>query len=422
MILPELRAYNMRVTITLCFVVALIEGLDLQSAGIAAAGIREAFSLSPSMMGWMFSSSIIGLLPGAFIGGWLADRIGRKRVLAGSVILFGIFSLATAYCADVYLLLIVRFLTGLGLGAALPNLIALSSEAVEERYRSTAISVMYCGVPLGGATASLISMLFPSNWQTIFIVGGIAPLLVAPLIMFVMPESEAFHNRASAKKAHAAEQTDTRIGLLTEGRAVSTLTLWMSYFFTLTVMYMMLNWLPTLLIDQGFSRPQASGIQMMFGVGGAVGSLAAGLLLDRINQQKVTLGMYALVLASLTGLAFSTGFPAMMLSGFVFGFAILGSQLVLYSLAPRLYPTRIRATGVGSAVAVGRLGSVAGPLVAGQLLALGVGSAGVLGACMPGLVIASLAAVRLLGGLKVAKNDVGGSIHHSPASTAKALQ
>ena len=124
-----------RLTIVICFIVALIEGLDLQSAGIAAAGIRAAFNLDPGMMGWMFSASIIGLLPGAFLGGYVADRIGRKKVLVAAVVLFGIFSLWTAYTGSLSGLLAARFLTGLGLGAALPNLIALCAEAVEERQR-----------------------------------------------------------------------------------------------------------------------------------------------------------------------------------------------------------------------------------------------------------------------------------------------
>ena len=189
-------------TVTLCFIVALIEGLDLQSAGIAAAGIRQAFELDQKMMGWMFSASIIGLLPGAFFGGWLADRIGRKRVLIGAVILFGIFSLWTAYVSSVNGLLLARLMTGLGLGAALPNLIALCAEAVEERRRGTAISIMYCGVPLGGAIAAVVGMLGGENWQTVFIVGGVAPLLVAPLLIFALPESRDFREQHQLSLIH----------------------------------------------------------------------------------------------------------------------------------------------------------------------------------------------------------------------------
>lgn len=133
-------------TIVLCFIVALIEGFDLQAAGTAAAGLRQTFALDPKMMGWVFSAGIIGLLPGAFFGGWIADRIGRKKILVGAVLLFGVFSLSTAYVETFSGLLLVRFMTGLGLGAALPNLIALCAEAVSERHRGLAISVMYAGV------------------------------------------------------------------------------------------------------------------------------------------------------------------------------------------------------------------------------------------------------------------------------------
>jgi len=373
-------------TVTLCFIVALIEGLDLQSAGIAAAGIRQAFELDQKMMGWMFSASIIGLLPGAFFGGWLADRIGRKRVLIGAVILFGIFSLWTAFVASVNGLLLARFMTGLGLGAALPNLIALCAEAVEERRRGTAISIMYCGVPLGGAIAAVVGMLGGESWQMVFIVGGVAPLLIAPLLMVMLPESRDF----SAQQSAAPTRVSTGHALFGEGRSVTTLALWVSYFFTLTVMYMLLNWLPSLLLEQGFSKPQAGTVQMLFNIGGAAGSLLGGVLLDRYNRTAVVVICYGGLLGALAALGLVSGLAAMAAAGFAAGLFMLAAQLVLYALAPPAYPTSVRATGVGAAVAVGRLGSVSGPLAAGQILAAGAGTTGVLLAASPGLVIAAL--------------------------------
>lgn len=379
-------------TVTLCFIVALIEGLDLQSAGIAAAGIRQAFELDQKMMGWMFSASIIGLLPGAFFGGWLADRIGRKRVLVGAVILFGIFSLWTAYVASVNGLLLARFMTGLGLGAALPNLIALCAEAVDERRRGTAISIMYCGVPLGGAIAAVVGMLGGESWQTVFIVGGVAPLLIAPLLIFALPESRDFREQ---HQGTAPARESTVQALFGEGRGGATLALWVSYFFTLTVMYMLLNWLPSLLLEQGFSKPQAGTIQMLFNIGGAIGSLLGGVLLDRRGRTGVVLFAYGGVLASLAGLGLASGMLAMAIAGFAAGLFIIAAQLVLYALAPPAYPTAVRATGVGAAVAVGRLGSVSGPLAAGQILAAGAGTTGVLLAASPGLVIAALVVIGM---------------------------
>ncbi|MFV0886085.1 3-(3-hydroxy-phenyl)propionate transporter MhpT [Metapseudomonas otitidis] len=381
-----------RLTILLCFIVALIEGLDLQSAGIAAAGIRAAFNLDPKMMGWMFSASIIGLLPGAFLGGCIADRIGRKKVLVAAVVLFGVFSLWTAYAGSLTGLLAARFLTGLGLGAALPNLIALCAEAVEERQRSTAISIMYCGVPLGGAVAALVGMLAGEAWQWVFIVGGVAPLVIAPLMLLMLPESAAFHHQ---RDHGGAVRPSTVEALCGDGRTRITLSLWVSYFFTLTVMYMLLNWLPSLLLELGFSKPQAGMVQMVFNVGGALGSLMGGVLLDRFRRTPVVLSIYTGLLLALAGIGFSGSVASMAAAGFAAGVFVMAAQLVLYALAPAYYPTQVRATGVGAAVAIGRLGSVSGPLAAGQILAAGAGTAGVLMAAAPGLLVAALVVVAL---------------------------
>jgi len=379
-------------TIALCFIVALIEGFDLQAAGTAAAGLRQTFALDPKMMGWVFSAGIIGLLPGAFFGGWIADRIGRKKILISAVLLFGVFSLATAYVDTFSGLLAVRFMTGLGLGAALPNLIALCAEAVGERHRGLAISVMYSGVPLGGALAAVVAMFTSEHWQTTFIIGGLVPVLVVPLMVLLLPESSVFRQQTNAVEARHS----TASALFGEDRARTTLALWLGYFFTLTVMYMLLNWLPSLLIAQGFSKPQAGMVQMLFNIGGALGSLLGGVLLDRCNGIKVVMFVYAGLLAALAGVGFSVGIVSMSAAGFAAGVFVMAAQLVLYALAPPAYPTAVRATGVGAAVAIGRLGSVAGPLAAGQLLGAGAGTAGVLLATSPGLVIAALAAITVL--------------------------
>ena len=380
-------------TIALCFIVALIEGFDLQAAGTAAAGLRQTFALDPKMMGWVFSAGIIGLLPGAFFGGWIADRIGRKKILIGAVLLFGVFSLNTAYVSSFSGLLLARFMTGLGLGAALPNLIALCAEAVGEQRRGTAISIMYAGVPLGGALAAVVAMLFAEHWQMTFIIGGLVPLLVVPLMVLLLPESSAFRQQQGSVSLARASTGQALFG---EDRTRVTLALWLSYFFTLTVMYMLLNWLPSLLLEQGFSKPQAGLVQMLFNIGGALGSLLGGLLLDRCDGIKVVLFVYAGLLAALAGVGLSVGIVPMAIAGFSAGLFVMAAQLVLYALAPPSYPTSVRATGVGAAVAIGRLGSVAGPLAAGQILAAGAGTTGVLLATSPGLLIAALAIISVI--------------------------
>lgn len=391
---PITQARRPILTIGLCFMVALLEGLDLQATGIAAPNMAKEFSLNSAMLGWVFSAGLLGLLPGAFVGGWLADRLGRKRILIVAVLLFGVFSLGTAHAWDYPTLLIARLMTGLGLGAALPILIAITSEAAPERLRSTAVSVTYCGVPLGGALASLIGMAgVGEGWRTVFYVGGIAPLIVALLLMVLLEESQAFRIRSQA----AAPPGGTLSHLFGSGQLSRTLLLWLACFFTLTVLYMLLNWLPSLLIGQGFTRPQASAVQILFNLGGATGSLLTGRMMDRGYAGRGVCIAYAGMLVSLAGLGFANSFSAMLLAGFSAGYCALGAQLVLYALAPTLYPTQVRATGVGASVAIGRLGSVAGPLAAGQILAAGAGVSGLLFAASPGLVLAAIASLTLLG-------------------------
>ncbi|NCE89378.1 3-(3-hydroxy-phenyl)propionate transporter MhpT [Pseudomonas sp. L13] len=383
-------------TIGLCFIVALFEGLDVQSAGIAGPAIAAHFGLSPSMMGAVFSASIIGLLPGALVGGWLADRLGRKRVLIVAVIIFGMFSLATAMAWSFESLLMMRFLTGVGLGAAMPNLIALASEAVEQRSHGQAVSIMYCGLPLGGAIAVLISNAdLEDSWKAVFYVGGVGPLLVVPLLCLWLPESAVYH--AQKERDHCARRPYLRV-LFQQGAARSTLLLWVSYFFTLMVLYLLQNWLPSLMMSQGLVRSDAGTVQVALNLGGAIGSLLMGLLMDRWRVTALIVSMYLGTVAALAGLGFSSQFYSMVIAAFAAGFFSIGSQLVLYALAPRFYPTGIRGTGVGSALAVGRLGSMSGPLVAGQMLAAGSGGAMVLMAATPGIVVAAAAMLFLVAG------------------------
>ncbi|WP_085725615.1 3-(3-hydroxy-phenyl)propionate transporter MhpT [Pseudomonas sp. R37(2017)] len=394
------------ITVLLCFVVALLEGIDIQSAGIAGPGIAAAFGLDRAQMGWVFSASILGLLPGAFLGGLMADRIGRKYVLIGSVILFGCFSLITTATWDLPGLLVARFMTGLGLGAALPNLIALSSESADDSARATAVSLMYCGVPLGGALASLASLFGGiENWKLVFHVGGWTPLLVAPLLHVLLPESAAYKGQA---QTGTTPRPSVWQGLFREGQALSTLLLWVSCFFTLTVVYMLLNWLPSLLIGQGFTRPQAGMVQLLLNLGMAAGSVLAGLLLDRWRASLLVSLIYIGILVSLLALGRSSDLTGMLLAGFAAGFFVLAAQLILYALAPQLYPAQVRATGVGSAVAVGRLGSISGPLIAGQMLATGAGASGLMLAASPGIVIAAVGLIVLL-------RQRNAGLSHSPA-------
>ncbi|HEX3382893.1 MAG TPA: 3-(3-hydroxy-phenyl)propionate transporter MhpT [Paraburkholderia sp.] len=381
-------------TIGLCLIVALLEGVDLQSTGLAAPRMAREFHLAVAQMGWAFSIGAFGLLPGAAIGGRLADRLGRKRVLMWSVALFGIFSLATAQVWDLNSLLAARFLTGLGLGAAMPNLIALCSEAARPDQRNTAVGAMYCGMPFGAALAAVVGILSPGDagWRHIFYVGGFGPLLVLPLLALFLRESAQFVAARATKGARRDASASVTRALWQEGRAGTTIALWISYLGTLIVLYFLINWLPSLVLTRGLTRVQSGVVQMMFNIGGGIGAIVIAGMMDRMGRRRTVAGMYVGIVVALGALLSANGGTSMAWGGLLAGLFLVGGQSVLYALASSLYPTEVRGTGVGAAVAVGRLGSILGPLIAGQLLAIGQGATVLLGASIPLIAIAAIGA------------------------------
>jgi AAHS family 3-hydroxyphenylpropionic acid transporter len=387
-----------KATIGLCLAIALLEGLDLQSAGVAGPRMAKEFSLAVAQMGWAFSAGAIGLLPGAALGGWLADRFGRKRVLMASVTLFGLFSLATTLVWNFEGLLVARLLTGLGLGAAMPNLIALCSEAAGPQQRSTAVGAMYCGMPFGAAIAAVIGMLgaSPTSWRDVFYVGGLGPIVMVPLLGVFLRESQQF---VAARAAQATRESVPGVSeaLWRHGRARITLALWISYLGTLIVLYFLMNWLPSMVLSRGLTRVQSNIVLMMFNIGGGIGAVAIATIMDRFGRRRTVIGMYAGVALALAVLSGAGGAVSMACGGLLCGLFLVGAQSALYALAGHAYPTEVRGTGVGAAVAVGRLGSILGPLVAGQLFALGQSASMLVAASIPLCVIAALAALTVVG-------------------------
>ncbi|EPF71071.1 3-(3-hydroxy-phenyl)propionate transporter MhpT [Acinetobacter rudis] len=380
-------------TLALCFAIAIFEGFDLQSMGVAAPRMRGEFGLDHAQMAWAFSAATLGTLPGALLGGRFADRIGRKKVLIFSILLFGIMSILTAFASQFNLLLVIRFLTGLGMGGALPMMITLASEAVSEKHRGTAVSIMYSGIPFGGILTSIVAMSLAgdSEWRHIFYIGGFAPVLLIPLLLKYLPESKAYLN--------VQQQVGTTpFGevLFAKERRFSTLQIWIGFFCTLVVLYFLLNWLPLLMGAQGLTKLEANYVQIGYNLGGVVGSIMMGILLDKLRMSFVVKLIYAGILISLCCLAISPTVTLLALAAIGCGVFIVGGQSALYGLAAMFYPTHMRGTGVGAAVAVGRLGSFAGPLLAGMLLSFGSSAGMVIGASIPMILIAAIAVLMLV--------------------------
>jgi AAHS family 3-hydroxyphenylpropionic acid transporter len=366
----------------ICLLAAMIEGFDIQAMGVAAPRMLPALHLTPGQAGWAFSASLIGLMVGASLGGALADRIGRRPVLAASVAAFGVFSLLTALVGGFAPLLVVRVLTGLGLGGAMPMLIALASEQASPARKATMVALIAGGMPLGGAAAGLIARtpMALDDWRTIFLVGGLAPLVIAPLLHLLLPVGRP--DRAAWRSG------DTVRALFGAGRWPVTACLWTSYALAALTLHLLLNWLPTLLVARGLPPASASGAAAMFNLGGAAGGLAFGLAVDRIGARWPLLAGFAGLAATLVVLAGAADGGTIIALAFAAGFLLMGGQFTLYGLGPPSYPAAVRGAGVGAAVAVGRVGSVLGPLAAAQLIGGGASSAAVVAALVPVVVLA----------------------------------
>ena len=382
-------------TLVLCFLAVVCEGLDIQSMGLAAPRMAPMLGLTRDQLGPLFSASILGLLIGAVVLGRVADRVGRKPTLIASLVVFGVFSAATAHVAGFGPLLAVRLAAGLGLGGALPNILALAAEAVSPARRTGLVTRITCGMPLGGALAGLVAANL--GWRDIFHVGGLAPLLLAPAVAVAMPESAAFRAARSDHPVRDAPPAFSAI-LFGGGRAVSTLLLWVASFGSLLALYVLLNWLPTLLTDKGLAKPAASLVSLLFNLGATIGVLIlAGLLAGRRPHWTIALWGLGLALSLLGLAAVAPTFLAAGAAGFVAGFFVSSAPLPLYGLAPGYYAVEMRGAGVGASVAVGRFGAIVGPMIAAALLSAGAGASGVLLALLPISAAAGGATLALIG-------------------------
>lgn len=322
----------------LCFLAGLCEGYDMLAAGIAAPKFAPVFGLTPGQLGLVFSAATFGLFVGALAGGRLADRIGRRAVIIGSLVLLGVFSIGSALVTQFDALLAMRFLTGLGLGGVLPNILALTNES-SRRPEQGAMRVTMLGssMPFGGAVLGILSAASPDlDWRTIFWIGGVAPLVVAVVMAVLLPAS-------TAQPAAAGPQGGLREALTGEGRIGASVLIWISSFFIALSLYLMISWLPSMLTAQGFDRGEVGRAVMMLTFGGA----ASGLVFGPLSRMKRRAALYVVcwagMIASVAAMAFAAGDPAVAAAAsFGVGFFLSGGQFLLYALATQLYPTPVR--------------------------------------------------------------------------------
>ena len=390
----------------LCFLVLIADGFDTAAMAFVAPSLMHELTISKLVLGPVLSAALIGLAAGALIAGPVADRVGRKRVLIVSVMLFSLASLGSASAHSVVTLGILRFLTGLGIGAAMPNCITLVSEFVPSKRRGFLVNLMFVGFPLGASTGGFMAAaLIPRyGWRSVFVVGGGAPLILG-LLLLALPESVSFMavrrwpvekvravllrlfggDRGARARIESAggfyleepvpRGAGSALGvLLAPELRFSTLMLWTAYFMGLLLYYLLTSWMPTLVRESGHTIHDAATVTALFPLGGGIGALVCGWLMDRVNATRVVCAAYTLTAILLVVLSRSTGaIGTLMMVTFLAGIAMNGAQTSMPVLAAETYPTVGRASGVSWMLGVGRMGGILGALGGGVLLQAGYG-------------------------------------------------
>jgi AAHS family 4-hydroxybenzoate transporter-like MFS transporter len=405
-------ALQLRVVL-LCALVQAFDGFDLGTIGMAAPSLSKAWGVPPPHFTIAFVMSSVGILVGALASGPLGDRLGRKPVLIWSVGFIGLFSVLSAFTWSVPTVTAMRFMTGIGIGGAMPVTVALTADYSPISRRGTLLMLMFCGNTIGGFLGGqLVAQILPIfGWQSIFLSGGIPPLVLIPFLLILLPESPRFliAHRAEAPatqailrqlnvsgEAAATKLVDVAKGnpvqqLFTGGLALTTVLVWAVFFANLLNMYLFSYWMPTVLNLSGLKPEVAVFYASMFALGGILSCVLLGPMIDRFGAPKVLACSFAsgVIFVLAIGLAnIPVPFIAIPILGA--GAAMIGSQLGANAMVAALYPARIRSTGVGWALGVGRLGGIAGPAIGGALLGLGLPPKQIfLCACIPALIAAT---------------------------------
>jgi AAHS family 4-hydroxybenzoate transporter-like MFS transporter len=402
--------------------VALLDGFDAQAISFVASAMARDLNVNVNTFGPIFGAGTLGMALGALGLPLLCDRWGRRRLIIASVVMFGIFSLATVWVESFTMLFVLRLLTGLGVGAAVPCMVPLIAEYSPSRIAGMVITTVTCSWPLGAVLGGAVSAkIIPIwGWHSVFVLGGILPLLLALVLLRYLPESVTFlatrgddPKRISTlllkifpnAKVTAEDRfvTSEKIlsgspvkHLLSNGRRTMTLLLWTSFFMNFLVLFFIFNWLPPLLQQGNVPMQTAVFAAVTFNLGGIVGCVALGFLMAKFGQTIIVTLAYAVGTISVAAIGmFGGGIAPLLLAVFVAGFCLVGAQACGNALVAALYPTSIRSTALGWAYGIGRIGSIVGPVVAGILLTLGWSMSGLFWIAALPLLCASLAMLSL---------------------------
>ncbi|MDB5689422.1 MAG: putative aromatic acid transporter [Sphingomonas bacterium] len=384
----------------LLFLSLVSDGFDLQAVGFAAPGMVRDWGVTRAALGPALSAGLVGVLVGAPLLGWVGDRFGRKRAILLGSVFYGTFCLLCAGAGSIDQLIALRFLTGIGLGGVLPNVIALTAETAPSRVRPFLTALVTVGISLGGVTVGLVAaVIVPlEGWRALFVIGGVVPLVVAALVAIGLPESPAFlaRKRGEALPPSPAEPREASGSIFAGQFKTITPIIWLLFAGLLMSIYLLTSWLPLVLENGGMSASGAAIMNTMLQFGGVIGGIGASLLIGRIGLPLIAM-LVGGALVVVTFLAM-VPVPDVALAAVLglCGICVIGGQTAINASAGLIYPPAMRAKGVGFALGIGRLGSIIGPLVGGLVIGLGTGAQSLfLGPLLP-LGIAFVASILLI--------------------------
>lgn len=383
----------------LCFLVALFDGFDTAAIGYIAPSLVGEWQINKADLAPVLSAALLGLAFGAIVAGPLADKLGRKKILIISVAIFAMGSYASALSDSLFHLEAFRFITGLGLGAAMPNAVTLLTEYCPVNKRFFLVNTMFCGFPLGAALGGFVSawMIPEWGWRSILWLGAIAPTLLVIVMVFLLPESVRYlvtqENKQDVIKQilskislkakqvthfyleeNQAEIKDARSGIsvvLSKYYLVGSLALWLTYFMGLVIFYGVMNWMPLLFKEAHMPESLGSIVTGLFALGG-LGAIANGWLMDRYNQNKLIVLFWILtaICIGLIGIVVNTNLTILIAVIIIAGFVMNTAQTSMPAYAASFYPTAGRTTGVAWMLGLGRFGGIAGSFLVAHLIKL----------------------------------------------------
>ncbi|MFF0815014.1 MFS transporter [Rhodococcus sp. NPDC003318] len=376
------------------FVLIVCDGYDVAVYGTITPSLMAAWNMPAVEAGAIGSVGLVGMLVGAISFGTLADRMGRRRVILITVILYSVFTALCGFAQEPTFFTVCRFLAGLGLGGVMPNVIALLTDFSPKKHTATIVTVVLCGFAVGGLLAPVLGIfVLPTlGWQVSLWLAAV-PLLLLPFMYRAVPESFAVLLRkgrrdavfATLRRIDPSRHLDDRSELVTEARSDaklpltdlftdhrgrSTLMFWLAFFANLLVSYGFLNWLPKLMMDSGFTLTSSLVFLGVFQIGGILGTLTAGRMADKVGARKILLAMYLTGTVVIAGVGISTNAPVTYVLIGCAGAILTGVQNLVQVYVAQYYPPFVRSTALGSASGVGRMGGILGPIIGGVLLSL----------------------------------------------------